>query len=78
MSCWKLAQWKLGPSVTENVELFAAIALRTTCELRLQYDDIDLFENYDAPLQVYEIIAMGLPPSGKYRTSNKEQTLKQR
>lgn len=32
MSCWSLAQWKLGPSIAENLELFVVIVLKNTFE----------------------------------------------
>jgi hypothetical protein len=33
MSCWKVAQLILGPSIEDNLELFAAIALQNAREL---------------------------------------------
>lgn len=59
MSCWKLAQWKLGPSVTENLELFTAIALQTTFDIVIHSGDSSW------PSYVREIITMGMPPVGK-------------
>jgi hypothetical protein len=32
MGCWKLVQWQLGPSVENNLELFAAIMLKISVE----------------------------------------------
>ncbi|KAH8701723.1 hypothetical protein BGW36DRAFT_424024 [Talaromyces proteolyticus] len=54
MSCWKLAQWKLGPGVAENLELFIAIALRTTFGIISGFRG----EGNTWPFNIYEIVAM--------------------
>lgn len=60
MSCWKLAQWKLGPGVAENLELFIAIALRTTIEI------LRGFNGNTLPFKIYEIVAMKNSRYGTY------------
>lgn len=34
MGCWKLVQWQLGPSVDNNLDLFAVIMLKILVESR--------------------------------------------
>lgn len=61
MSCWKLAQWKLGPSVTDNLELFTAIALQTTSDIVLQS-----WDSSSLPSHLHKIVTMGMPPASKF------------
>jgi hypothetical protein len=62
MSCWKLAQWKLGPGVAENLELFIAIALRTTFEILSGFRG----ERHPSPSYIYEMVAMKNSSYGTY------------
>jgi hypothetical protein len=56
MSCWKLAQWVLGPSLLDhnnNLELFAGLALRFSIRQSLKWygdDEEDDEEDDEDPL----------------------------
>lgn len=61
MSCWKLAQWKIGPGLAENLELFIAIALRTNFKILFEFG----WGNTE-PFKLYEMATMNNSVYGAY------------
>jgi hypothetical protein len=61
MSCWKLVQWKLGPGVAQNLELFIAIALRTNFNILSKFGNGNVH-----PFRLYEMAAMNNSRYGTY------------
>jgi hypothetical protein len=49
MSCWKLAQWILGPGVEINLALFAAISLRNIFKISME-----TWDGFAFPAYIYE------------------------
>jgi hypothetical protein len=60
MSCWKLAQWIIGPGIAENLELFIAIALQTT------FETLTELRGRSLPHNIYELVALKNSPYGTY------------
>lgn len=61
MSCWKLVQWKLGPGVAKNLELFIAIALQTNFNILSKFGFGTVY-----PWRLYEMATMNNSRYGTY------------